>query len=77
VKAGNYCQALIGLNDEHQRVRKATEKGAADILIDDRKLAGIRTLTFNQSVNRCPEAPSESWRLVFVLILGIEQLRSR
>ena len=41
MKAGDDGQRLVGFDDEHQSVGKAAEQGAADVLVDYKKLAGI------------------------------------
>jgi hypothetical protein len=55
VETGNDRECLVGLDDEHERVGKAVEQGAADAFINDRKLPGIGAHALNHGINRCAE----------------------
>lgn len=41
MKAGNYGYAFVGIDYEHQRIGKAAQQGAPDVLVHHGKLGGM------------------------------------
>lgn len=74
METGDDGERFISLDDEHERVGKAMEQGAADDLVDDGKLPGIGAHALDHGFNLRPETPAQTGNLVLVPALRVDQL---
>ena len=74
VETGDNSQRFVGFDDEHQSIREAPEQGAADVLVDNRKLAGIGAHALNDSVNHRAETSAQAGSLVLVPVRRVDHL---
>lgn len=73
VETRDDSQAFVGLNDKHQRVRKAPQKCAPNVLVNYRKLPWISGHPLDQSINCRTKSSSKSRSFVLIPILCVNQ----
>jgi hypothetical protein len=76
VETGDDCYDLVGFCDEHQRIRKAPQQGAANVFVDDRELTGIGRDALNRGLDGEAEMPAQTRGLAFVPVLRVNEFLS-
>jgi len=67
-------QRFIRFDNKHERVGKAAEQGAVQVLVDHGKLAWGGAHSLDYGVNRCAETPAQAGSLVLIPVLRVDQL---
>ena len=75
MEAGDQEQGVF-FDYKKQRIGKAAQMRAADVLVRDGELPGILADALDQSVNRLAETPPQAGRFAFVPVLRLNQLRA-
>jgi hypothetical protein len=74
VETGDDSQRSVGFDDEQQSVRETAEQGAADALVDDRKLLGLALIRWTTVPTAARKWPAQTGNLFLVPVLSVDQL---
>lgn len=73
MKTGDYSDRLVILDNEHERVGKAPEQGAADIPVDHGKLKGSGAHALGYDVHCRTKTSAQSGSFILVPVLRVDQ----